>query len=68
MVHGLIILLFAIIMAPLLSVCIIMAAFNVNLASYNRVYNYNTSIIIVDNTIYSASTVDKAMLDCLMLF
>ena len=66
--YRLIMLLFAIIIALLLLVYIIIVVFNINPASYNRVCSYNTSVTIVDNTIYSAFTIDKAILNCLMLF
>ena len=45
-----------------------MAAFNINLASYNRICNYNTSITIVNSLIYLAFTINKAILDYLILF
>ena len=55
-------------MALLLLVYITIVVCNIKLAFYNRVYSYTTSIIIVNSIIYSAFTIDKAILDYLILF
>ena len=66
-IHGVIMLLLVVVIAPLLSVYMIVVSFNVKPASHDMLHNHNTSVIIVNNARYSPSSIDSTTLNCFIL-